>query len=284
MSATNSIATPAVVRSTSLDVSERRSFLADVVIEHGPRDVLGRLFLKVDTALREKGIFASLGDCDELKAVNRANSDTWSPILPLFDPAISNVGRHNCNVVFGRNANGKVVVVHAARIYELGSTPLKDEIESLRLFYRNPAESAWPGEQLICTAPIAARTSGTVVFSGALWLHREMRGQNLTSWIINLWRGLVLTRWMPGLSFSFMVPELVKAGLAARTMMDVDWEVTMINTPVKRGGTINAGLTWITPATQIALMRDFLASGSAGRDTQVDGPVLERGRDKSNVG
>ncbi len=78
---------PAVVRAAMLDGRGRRSFLADVVIEHGPRDVLGRLFLKADTALREKGIFVSFADYDELRAANKANADSWSPLLPVFDPA-----------------------------------------------------------------------------------------------------------------------------------------------------------------------------------------------------
>ena len=87
---------PAVVRSTSLDFSHHRSFLGDVVIDKGPRDLLGRLMLKVDTDLREKGVVVSFATFEELVAVNKANAASWSPLLPLFDPAESDVGRvHN---------------------------------------------------------------------------------------------------------------------------------------------------------------------------------------------
>lgn len=275
MVAESARSSPAVVRSTSLERGPHRSFLADVVVEHGPRDVLGRMFLKVDTVLREAGVFVSLANCDELKAVNRQNSDSWKPLLPIFDPAVSDVTPHNTNVILGRNAAGKVVLAHATRNYQLGSTLLKDEIESLRLFYRNPAETAWPGEALHCSAPIAARTTGSVIFSGALWLSRELRGLDLPIKTMHLWRGLAVTRWMPDLTFSFMVPELVKAGLASRGLMEVDWEVEMINTPVKRGGTINAGMNWMTGDRMIATMREYVSADSARRNAQVDRIINE---------
>ena len=75
MSTTPAQPTPAAVRSQSLDRASHRSFLADVVVEHGPRDLLGRLFIKVDTELRQRGIFVSTADCNEIKAVNAENRD-----------------------------------------------------------------------------------------------------------------------------------------------------------------------------------------------------------------
>jgi len=280
---TRAPASPSVVRAASLDRTHHRSFLADVVIEHGPRDVLGRLFPLADTRLREKGIFLSLAHCDELVAVNRANSDSWSPILPQFNPEVSDVGQRNCIALVGRNSAGRIVLAHASRHYPIGDTLLKDEIESLRLFYRDPERSAWPGERLVCTAPIAGRSTGNFVFTGALWLHPEYRGNGLTYSMMNIWRGLALTRWMPGMIFSFMVPELVAAGLAAGAHMDVDWEVTMINTPVKRGGTIHAGLNWTTPQRQLDGIAAWVADNSARRDPQIDSVINNRPRNKRGV-
>ena len=236
---------------------------------------MGRLFLVADTGLRERGIFVSFGDCEELKAVNAENRESWSPLLPIFDPLESDVGESNCVAIVGRDASGKPVLAHASRCYDLGDTLLKDEIESLRILYRDPAKSALPGESLVCTAPVAARTRGKVVFTGALWVHPEFRGQNLVPLAMNLWRGLAITRWTHELSFSFMVPKLVKVGLAARAAMQVDWEVTMTNTPVKRGGVINAGMNWITRDQQIEHMRAFVEAASGAGDAQVDGGVLE---------
>jgi hypothetical protein len=284
MSATRTQSTPAVVRPQSLDRASHRSFLADVVIEHGPRDLMRRLFLVADTGLRERGLYVSFGDCEELKVINAQNRDSWSPLLPIFDPVVSDVGEANCVAIVGRNASGKPVLAHASRCYDLGETLLKDEIESLRLFYREPEKSALSGEALVCSAPVAARTRGRVVFTGALWVHPEFRGQNLVPLAMNLWRGLAITRWTHELSFSFMVPKLVKVGLAARAAMQVDWEVTMINTPVKRGGIINAGMNWITRSQQIEHMRAYVDAASGASDAQVDGRVLEGSGQKKVAG
>jgi hypothetical protein len=277
-------AAPAVVRSAMLDGRGHRSFLADIVIEHGPRDVLGRLFLKADTALREKGIFVSFADYDELRAANKANSDSWSPLLPVFDPAQGGLPEDQGLSLIGRNANGKPVFAQSSRVYQLGEGLLKDEIESLRMFYRDPAAMALSGEAMICSAPVAAATTGTVVFNGALWLHPEYRRLDIPYSTVPIARGALFTRWNPGLIFSFMVPKLVQAGLAAVARMHVDWEVTMINTPIKRGGTINAALVWLTAEEQHEHFRDYVAAASATGNAQVDGRVGERAPDQQRTG
>lgn len=269
---------PAHVRSTSLDRGPR-SFLADVVIEHGPRDILGRLFLKADTGLRERGIRLSFSDCAELKAVNAENSDSWSPILPLFDPDVSDVGAHNCIAIVARNASGKIIFAHASRHYDLTGSTLKDEIESLRIFYTEPSRSALPGEAMLASAPIAARMSEGLVFGGALWLHPAYRGGDIRTLTGPIMRSLSFSRWAPDYIFSFMVPKLIQAGVARQAHLHVDQEVTMINTPVKRGGTIHAGLVWIPREEQARLFADYYAA-LAGRDPEIDRGVVEGSSDK----
>ena len=275
MSAELARSAPAVVRSASLDRGPHRSFLADVVIDYGPRDILGRLFLQTDTALRQKDVFVSFSDYDELLAVNRANRDSWRPLLPIFDPSVSGLEERNGLVIIGRNANGKPVFAQSCRLYELGSSLLKDEIENLGIFYSDPARHALPGEAMPCSAPIAGRTTGDVVFNGALWLHPDYRGLGLPWETMNLSRGLLFTRWQPELIFSFMAPELVRRGLADVARMHVDWEVTMINTPIKRDDTINAALVWLSAEEQIQHFRDYVLGRSALRDTQVDHGIVE---------
>jgi hypothetical protein len=271
----SSPAAPAPVRASSLERNgQRRSFLTDVVIEHGPKDVLGRLFLRADTALREAGVFVSFVDYDELKAVNRENSDSWRPLLPLFDPDVSGIREEDGFAIVGRNASGKAVFAQASRHYDLSGTTLKDEIESLRIFYRDPEISAVPGEAMPCSAPVAARLSGSVVFTGAAWLHRDYRGKGIQDLTRPVGRALSFTSWSPEVIFSFMAPELIRAGMAEKSRMHVDFEVTMTRTPVKREGIINAGIVWITAEEQIRHFADYYDSGSGRRDAQVDTGVL----------
>lgn len=279
MSAEAALPRPAQIRAVSLDRGPDRSFLADVVIENGPRDVLGRLFLRADTGLRERGIRLSFSDCDELKAVNAENSESWSPILPLFDPSVSNVGAHNCIAIVGRNTSGRIIFAHAARFYDLGASTLKDEIESLRLFYTDPARSALPGEAMVASAPVAARMSGGLVFGGALWLQPEYRKGDIRTLTGPIMRALSFTRWAPDFIFSFMVPKLIQAGVAQQAHLHVDEEITMINTPVKRGGTIHAGLVWISHDEQSPLFATYDAA-LADRDPEVDRRVVKGPADK----
>ncbi|MDX2155649.1 MAG: hypothetical protein SFW09_03980 [Hyphomicrobiaceae bacterium] len=271
---------PSVVRSGMLDSPERRSFLSDVAIEHGPRDLLGRVFLKADTALREKGIFVSFGDYDELRAINKANLDTWTPLLPIFDPAQSGHPEANGLILIGRNASGKPVFAQSGRMFDLGDRTLKDEIESLRIFYQEPQEKAWPGESMTCTAPIAETIRGRVGYNGGLWLHPECRGLNLVPSTVQISRGTILTRWGPGVIFSLMLSKVIDNGLAKVARLNVDWEVLMTNTPTKRGATLRAALVWITAEQQALHFEDYLGLSSAGGNAQVDGAVVKGAADQ----
>ncbi len=266
---------PAIVRQASLDAAGHRSFLSDVVIDYGEREAMGRMFLQADTRLREMGYFMSLGTFDELLALNKANSDSWRPLLPVFHPEYWDLDGESGFVVFARNAAGKIVYAAASRVLELGGTSLKDEIESMRIFYRDPEREAWDGERMEASAPIASKINGRVVFTGAQWVDPGHRGANFTTSTIPITRGLAYTRWYPDLTFSFMAPEIIKAGVAWKCYMNVDWEVTMVNTPVLRDATIHAGLIWTNPEFMQAHFADVLEGTSTRRDAQVDRRVHE---------
>jgi hypothetical protein len=267
---------PAIVPARSLDQGASRSFLADVVIEHGPRDLLNRMFLSADTQLRAAGVQLTFGSLEELIAVNKANSSNWSPLLPLFDPSLNDIAESDAFALMARAPSGQVVATVAARRYDLEEGTLADKIESLRLFYSDPAASALEGEEMRVSSPVARATRGVAVFSGAAWSHPDWRGARLIDPMAPIGRGIGLTRWHPDLTFSFMVPELVRNGTAKRWRMNVDWEITMINTPVKRGGTINAAMSWTTPVLMQEHFVDVVASRPGRGDAQVDGGVLKR--------
>ena len=92
-------------------------------------------------------------------------------------------------------------------------------------------------------------------------------------------RALSFTRWAPDFIFSFMVPKLIQAGVAQQAHLHVDEEITMINTPVKRGGTIHAGLVWISHDEQSPLFASDDAA-LADRDPEVDRRVVKGPADK----
>jgi hypothetical protein len=93
-------------------------------------------------------------------------------------------------------------------------------------------------------------------------------------------RGVFVTRWDPELVFSFMAPGLVKGGVAAACRMHAEFEVSMINTPVLRGGTIPAALIWCDRAENHAALAEDWQRRLPSSDAKVDGAVHERAPDK----
>ena len=64
-----SVRTPEKSLASALE--PRRNFLSEVVIDYGPRDMLGRLFLKADNELRQRGIELSFAPPEALVELNR---------------------------------------------------------------------------------------------------------------------------------------------------------------------------------------------------------------------
>jgi hypothetical protein len=276
MAREQTLSAPAAVRSISLDRGSHRSFLGEVVIDHGPREILNRMFLSADTQLRAAGVRLTFGSLEELVAVNKANHANWSPLLPLFDPAVNDIAEGDAFALFARTPSGQVAATVAARRYDLEDGTLADKIESLHLFYSDPAKTALEGENIRVSSKVARGTRGVAVFSGAAWSHPDWRGARLIDPMAPIGRGVSLTKWYPDLTFSFMVPQLVKNGTAKRWRMNVDWEITMVNTPVKRGGTINAALSWTNPTLMQEHFVDVISSRSGRADAQVDVGVVNR--------
>lgn len=241
------------------DMTAHRSILRDIVIDYGPRDILGRLFLKADTGLRQRGVSLSFADFEELVAVNEANSDNWRPLLPCFNPKLGRITRENGFAVIGRNASGEAVTAHACRLYTLTNATLKDELESLRIFYDDPERSRGPDESITVTAPSAARTTGRVVFSGSVWYRPDFRKAGLMPFTTQIVRAISYTKWYSDLTFSFMVPELVQAGIAAKGhFKQVEWDVLLNKTPVYRPGLLRAALVSSTSEQQLEHFREFV--------------------------
>lgn len=251
----------ASVAASRFDGRNRPSILSGIVIEHGPTRTLSRLFLTADTHLRNRGIRLSFATFEELAAINEAQRSSWRPLLPVFDPRVGQVSQENAFAVVGCDPSGRPVSAHAFRYIPLNGPTLKEELESLRIFYADPEQSRLPGETLAVSAPSAASRRKPVVFSGAAWLHPDYRGQGLLTYIQPLVRGLSYTRWQADYVFSFMAPELIKGGVArSARFTNVEWEVTLTNSPVLRGQTIHAALVSTTAQSQLQHFDEFVAT------------------------
>lgn len=244
------------------------NFLADVRIEHGPRDVFGPLFLQGDTMLRERGINLQFASVDELIKLNRANRDSWRPLLPIFDADLGGFTSANGFCLLARDASGTIIGAQGARLYDMTGSNFKAEAESLRLFYPDPSASRQEGEQLTVTSPSAETFDGPLIFSGAVWYHPTVRRQGLAFIMPRISKAISLTRWGADVTMTFMAEELVASGLAGRTgYANIEFEVDFVNTPV---GTLRAALVWSNAAELTRSFGDLRTLADAKIDTVVN--------------
>jgi hypothetical protein len=247
-----------------------RPFLSQVTIDYGPAELLGRLFLRWDADLHKRGISLSFAPVESLMQVNRLNSDSWRPLVPIFDAEIGGFNEENGFCLLGRNKDGEVIAAQAARLYTLTKTTFQEESESLRLFYADPEKSAAPGEQCIVTAKSASRFTGRIVYSGAVWYRPDYRRQGLTSILPRLTKAYAFTKWYTDVTLSFMIDDVVSQGTAARAgYPHVEWEVLLKNTPL---GDHRGALIWASAQDLI----DYFSSYLGETDSQVDSIVYDR--------
>ncbi len=250
-----------------------RALISDITVEHGPADILGRFFLKADTAARRRGVTLTFAPMQDLIDINRANPETWRPILPLFDPACGGISDDNSFCILGHDAKGEIVATQAARLYRWAGTSFHEEASSLRLFYADPDRHRGERERVEVTAPIARHLTGAVIFAGGIWYRPDYRNVGLPYILPWLSRALAYTRWKHDFSMSIMAEEIYARGMARRSgYTKADWEVWLRHTPVDPAGNIRCALVWMDEDDLLGGVRDFLS----GFDAQVDAGVDQR--------
>ena len=252
-----------------------RPLLSDIMVEHGPVDLLGRLFLQSDTSARKRGITLSFAPMQDLIDINRANPESWRPILPLFDPASGGITDDNSFCILGHNPEGEIVATQAARLYDWADTSFHEEASSLRLFYAEPGRLKSEREQVEVTAPAARELSGAVIFAGGIWYRPDYRGIGLPYILPWLSRAYAYTRWKHDYSLSIMAEEVYKRGMAQRSgYSKADWEVWLRHTPVDPDGQIRCALVYMDSRELLEGAAGFLARF----DAEIDGGIDQRRR------
>jgi predicted nucleic acid-binding Zn ribbon protein len=189
---------------------------ASLRIMHGPAGLLGRFFLWADTAARDRGVTLSFASLQDLVDVNKANSESWRPLVPIFYPGLGGITSETGIVILGRDRDGQVVATQAARLYDWSETTLRDEAASLRMFYGDPEVAIARGDRCEITAPVAKAIAGRVVFSGAGWYRRDFRNKGLATILPRISRAYAFTRWNTDFTISIMADGVVAGGMAER--------------------------------------------------------------------
>ena len=235
-----------------------KSFLEDVIVEHGPTQLIGRLLLAADTAARERGVFLSFAPLSDLMQVNAVNISSWRPLLPIFDPSFGDFAAKDAFCLLGRNVSGDIVLTQAARFFDWRHTSFHDEATALRLFYGTPEARRRHDESCVVTAPAARRISGLVAYTGGHWCRPDYRSKGLPSITPRIARALAVTYWNVEYTCSLMAKEIFARGVAERAGYPfVEWSIKLFNSLI---GTIDTALLWSDRERILADLEAYLDS------------------------
>ena len=234
---------------------KNQEFIGSIVVEHGPIPVLGRFFLQAVTELAVKGLEIEEISPEGLLQANLANSDNWLPLVQVFDPRWSQVGRDNMLAIAIRRGD-RLVAAHAVRRFDWTATTFHEEIESYRFLYRDPARQMQPGEKVTITARAARDISGLVGFSGAAWVHPDERGRGLSHIIPRIAKALALSRWGVERIVAIMNEGVFSKGFAPRFGYDgIDWGISYQNS---RCGMKYLAVLWMERAALESYIGDYV--------------------------
>jgi hypothetical protein len=234
---------------------------ANLRIDHGPVGLLGRFFLMADTTARERGVTLSFASLQELVDVNRANPDSWMPLLPLFDPGLGGITAETGFALLGRDKDGQVVATQAARFYDWANTTLATEARSLRMFYADTEAAVARGDRCEIAAPVGGAISGRVVFSGAGWYRRDYRGKGLARILPRISRAYALARWNTDFTISFMSDAVLAGGMATRTGY-TKIEPSGVDFAVSPVEAMRCNLVWMSCQEMLADLETVMASST----------------------
>ncbi|MBB2205544.1 hypothetical protein [Gluconacetobacter takamatsuzukensis] len=224
--------------------TQLRPLLDAIEINHGPRIELGRYFLQLAEEARKLGISLHMGrGSDRLNEVNKRNQDTWKPLSPVYDPDVSGINEETAIYVEGQY-DGDPVVTLILRRYDWPQSTLREEWESGRFAYRDPATQMQSDERWIAETPMAAEISGRVVFVGGLWSHPAFRRKRLPVLTIALMRSISLAVWGPDFSIG-----MIETGPMTRALLPLYGYPPMQPGMKIVGGwrTFESNLIWETP-------------------------------------
>lgn len=248
-------------------------FIDDVVIEHGPQDLISRFLFKALDAVEQRGIRLSFGTFEELAAVNEQNSDSWLPLTTTFRADIGGANEETGFVFMGRNAEGDAVATQAVRLFDWQSTNFKREAESLRFFYADPDRDKADGETCTVSADAATLIRGRVALAGGIWYRPDYRRLMLPAIIPRIARAYALTRWNMDAMMAIMSETNIARGLAKRNgFRDISWSVVMHRSPTFPEGDLELALARMNQMDLVDDLFRFVMDF----ETQVDGGVEVR--------
>ena len=245
----------------------RKSFLSTIRIDHGPSELLSRVFIAADAAFSDLGLDLVFAGFDDVEQVNHENRASWKPLNPTFVPANGLVDADRAFALFGVDRNGVVVSVIGGILFDWSGTTLRDEAASLRFLYKDPTVMAPAHATCEIQSPSGAQIQGRAAYSGAHWIHPNLRKRNLASVNARLLRAVAYARWGMDIVFGITSLGLIGKGHSERN----GW--AHIEPGVAFGNLDScppqAGLVWMTADEVRADLAVFLGEIAGSGDEAV---------------
>jgi len=227
------------------------SFLDDITIDYGPRELLGQYFLAAYAECLRLGVTISFEPISALVEINEKNRDTWPPLLSVFDYRFGQLNVDNSFCIVGRDRDGRIIYTRAARLYELGpdrpSANFLECTERLQHLYACPSDAPNKEEHWSASGEAAdamRSMTGRVTFSGAVWCHPDHRKSGLPAVIAPIGRSYAYAKWANDFSLTFMAKGVVAGGHAKRlgySDTKVAWTVHARNASI---GDLDIAVVW----------------------------------------
>lgn len=153
---------------------------------------------QLSAAAVERGVEITISsDFEELLTLNvqETAAGTWYPMLAASNPRHRRLGAENGFWLCGRDAEGVVITVQAALLYDAGMAGIGRQLEDLTVFYDDPATAA--GERFECRSKAAESTRGRNVFTLTGWTRPDWRGRKLFPLFHRASRLVSWVRWQP---------------------------------------------------------------------------------------
>lgn len=246
------------------------TLLDQIELRHGPIALLGRFFLLAEQAARDRGVYLRLHtDMASLAEVYpEVMPGRRFPVLPIFDPAYSELSPKNAFWISGHDESGAVVATQAARLFDMTQSTVEQEFVSLRPFFAAPEKHLAAGMRCLVECPPATDITGRVVYSGCAIYHPKVRGQGISRILPRISRALAHSIWNSDYTISLVENVLVEK------KVHVSYGYTQHSKSIKLRGTnrgdVDFELVWMPTSEMLEDLGSYTSEtvGNEVRNTE----------------
>ena len=253
-----------------------KDLLSNLTIKHGPTGLLGRYFLLAERLLKDRGLSIEVTGIEQASSTHVDNKASWHAFPPMLDARLSDIDPERSYCFLGRNKDGQVMFAQAGRIYDLNGCSFADIISDQSFFYGVGGQPSPGGPTCESWSPKAQEISGTVVYSGGLWVHPDARGGRLAGLLTRLSRSYALANWGTKYTVAFVSTDMAKTPLVGiygyKNLDDGAAIYGLLDEPIR------FKLMWMSDDELVSDLASFYAERSA----QIDAANI--GRSAEDVG